>query len=75
MGLSLHNYTGGDPMWHRLQVLVTKTQLAWLKAESYTRGKSIGEIIRDLVDDTIKSRQSKNSESGNCTPKQKTDMR
>jgi hypothetical protein len=35
--------------WHRLQVLISKEQLAWLKAESYTRDKSIGEIIRELV--------------------------
>jgi hypothetical protein len=62
-------------MWHRLQVLVTKTQLAWIKAESYTRGKSIGEIIRDLVDDTIKSRQNKSNESGNSTRSQKTDTK
>ncbi len=35
--------------WHRLQILVTPEQLRWLKAESYTRDKSIGEIIRELV--------------------------
>ncbi|MDQ7789576.1 MAG: hypothetical protein RDU41_05915 [Clostridia bacterium] len=37
-------------MWHRLQLLVTKAQAAWLRAESATRGKSIGQIIRDLID-------------------------
>lgn len=35
--------------WHRLQIMVTKEQYCWLRAESYTRGKSIAEIIRDLV--------------------------
>lgn len=64
----LHNYTGGDPMWHRLQVLVTKAQLAWLKAESYTSGKSIGVIVRELVEAAM-LRQNKHDESGSSTPK------
>lgn len=53
-------------MWHRLQVLVTKTQLKWLKAEAYTRDKSIGEIIRGLIDYAM-SRQSKDQGSENST--------
>ncbi len=36
--------------WHRLQILISHKQYDWLKAESDTRGKSIGEIIRNLVD-------------------------
>lgn len=43
--------------WHRLQILVTKEQLRWLKAESYTRSKSIGEIIRELLAEAIKDRE------------------
>ncbi len=35
--------------WHRLQVLLTPGQYKWLKAESYTRGESIGAIIRELI--------------------------
>lgn len=34
---------------HRLQIMVTKNQYKWLKAESYTRGKSIAEVIRELI--------------------------
>jgi hypothetical protein len=74
MGLALHNYTGGDPMWHRLQVLVTKTQLAWLKAESYTGGRSVGEIVRDLIERELLRRQ-KDSESGSCMKPSETDTR
>ncbi|NQS75217.1 MAG: hypothetical protein HQP61_02060 [Peptococcaceae bacterium] len=38
-------------MWHRLQLLIRKKdQYPWLQAESKTRDKSIGEIIRGLVD-------------------------
>lgn len=34
---------------HRLQIMVTKEQYRWLRAESYTRGKSIAEVIRELI--------------------------
>ena len=47
-------------MWHRLHALISKTQMAWLRAEAYTRGKSLGEIIRGLIDDAM-LRQKKNS--------------
>ena len=47
-------------MWQRLDVLVTTAQKAWLKAEAYTRGKSLGEIIRGLIDDAM-SRQTKDN--------------
>jgi hypothetical protein len=61
-------------MWERLHVLITRTQMSWLRAESYTRGKSIGEVVRDLVSSAM-SRQSRDGESGNCTPPSKTDMK
>lgn len=41
---------------HRLQITVTKAQHRWLKAESYTRGKSIAEIIRQLIAAAIEER-------------------
>lgn len=40
--------------WHRLQVLIKPEQLRWLKAEGYTRGKSIGEIARELITERMK---------------------
>ncbi|MDD4334789.1 MAG: hypothetical protein PHY77_04195 [Desulfotomaculaceae bacterium] len=36
-------------MWERLHVQVTMEQMKWLRAEAFTRGKSIGEIIRNLI--------------------------
>ena len=36
--------------WERLHVQVTKPQKAWLERESYTKGESLGEIIRQLID-------------------------
>lgn len=56
------------PLWHRLQVIITKAQLKWLKAESYTKGKSISEILRNLIDAAI-SAQKKNSTFDNSTNK------
>lgn len=49
-------------MWERLHALVTKAQMRWLKAEGYTRGKSLAEVVRNLVDGEI-LRRSKSSES------------
>ncbi len=39
---------------HRLQILITKEQYRWLKANSYTKAKSIGEIIRELIEKAMK---------------------
>jgi len=44
-------------LWHRLQILISRAQLKWLKAESYTRGKSIAEIIRELIDGAMSQRR------------------
>lgn len=46
-------------MWHRLQILVTKSQQIWLAAESKTKGISIGEVIRRLIDREMASRRQK----------------
>lgn len=62
-------------MWHRLQLLIRrKDQYPWLQAESKTRGRSIGEIVRDLIDAAM-SHRSRSGESGNSTPSQKTDTK
>lgn len=62
-------------MWHRLQLLVRrKDQYPWLQAESQTRGKSIGEIIRDLIDAAM-SHRNKSGESETSTQSQKTGTR
>lgn len=37
-------------MWERLHVQITKAQMLWLRAEAYTRGKSIGEVIREIIE-------------------------
>ncbi len=42
-------------MWHRLQVLVRKDHVAWLKRKSFETGKSIGAIVRELIDKAMKS--------------------
>ena len=42
-------------MWRRLQVLVSKEHLAWLKRKSFDTGKSIGAIVRELIDKAMKS--------------------
>jgi hypothetical protein len=57
-------------LWHKLHVLVSKIQYAWLKAESFTQGISIGEIIRRLIDEAREKRSRK--ESGRSTPKSET---
>jgi hypothetical protein len=36
-------------MWHRLQILISKEQLKWLKEQAFKRDKSIGEIVRGLI--------------------------
>jgi hypothetical protein len=41
-------------MWHRLQILISKEHEKWLKRKSFESGKSIGEIIRDMVDKAMK---------------------
>jgi hypothetical protein len=35
-------------MWERLHVQVTEKQKRWLEAVAFTRGKSVGEVIRGL---------------------------
>lgn len=37
-------------MWHRLQILVDSEQIRWLKRKAFDTGKSIGQIIRELVE-------------------------
>jgi len=44
--------------WHRLQILTSPEQYAWLQAESYTTSKSIGNIIRALIDNRRQERES-----------------
>ncbi len=62
-------------MWHRLQLLVRrKDQYPWLQAESKTRGRSIGEIVRDLIEAAM-SRQSRNNTSESSTPKREADIK
>lgn len=39
---------------HRLQIQITKEQYRWLKANSYTKAKRIGEIIRELIEKAMK---------------------
>lgn len=48
-------------MWHRLQLLVTPEQRAWLRAKAYTEGRSIGEIIRELIDEARSGRRDSNA--------------
>lgn len=36
---------------HRLQVLVTEEQYAWLKEKAAASGRSISQVIRDLLDE------------------------
>ncbi|MBW2672562.1 MAG: hypothetical protein JRD89_03985 [Deltaproteobacteria bacterium] len=60
-------------MWHKLHVLVNKVQYTWLRAESFTRGISIGEVIRRLIDEAREKRSQ--SRSDNSTPKSETDMK
>ncbi|MEW5952618.1 MAG: hypothetical protein AB1815_02510 [Bacillota bacterium] len=47
-------------MWQRLHVLVSAAQMAWLRAEAYTKGKSLGGIIRGIIDEAM-SQQKKSS--------------
>jgi hypothetical protein len=47
--------------------------MSWLRAEAYTRGKSIGEVVRDLVDGAL--RQNKNNESKNSITRQETGIK
>ncbi len=61
-------------MWERLHVQVTMEQMKWLRAEAFTGGKSIGEIIRNLIGAAM-SRRNKNNESKNSTPRQETDTK
>ena len=58
-------------MWERLHVQITKAQMKWLRAEALTRGKSIGEVVRRLIDAAM-SRQKQKSESENSTRKPET---
>lgn len=41
-------------MWHRLQILISKEQLKWLKEQAFKREKSIGKIVRELIDRAMK---------------------
>lgn len=42
--------------WHRLQILITPEQFRWLKRKSFTEARSIGEIIRQLVAETMQTK-------------------
>jgi len=50
--------------WHRLQILVTKEQLAWLKRKSYTEARSIGQIIRKLLAEAMKTKTGGEHDAG-----------
>lgn len=59
-------------LWHRLQLLIRKKdQYPWLLAESKTRGKSIGEVIRELIDSAAKEAASSLSEPASLLPAKK----
>jgi hypothetical protein len=62
-------------MWERLHVQITGGQMRFLRAESYTRGKSLGGIIRMMIEREIESHRNKNGESTNYTPKPRTDTK
>lgn len=40
--------------FHRLHILVTQKQFQWLQKRRFTTGKSMGAIIRDLINEVIK---------------------
>ncbi len=41
-------------MWHRLQILISKEHEKWLKQRSFESGKSIGQIVRELIEKAMK---------------------
>jgi len=42
------------PELHRLQILVTQKQFHWLWAQRLVTGKSMGAVIRELINEAMK---------------------
>lgn len=42
---------------NRLQISLTEDQYDFLKSESFTTGKSMAAVLRDVIDEVIKTRQ------------------
>ena len=42
---------------HRLQISLTQTQYEFLKSEAFITGQSMASVLRDLLDETIVTRQ------------------
>jgi hypothetical protein len=47
-------------MWHRLQVLISKEQLQWLRLQAFRTGSSIGKIVRDLINKAMENSKDEN---------------